>query len=76
MTIARRSSLIISIHVPREGDDTPTFIASGSDFLFQSTSPVRGTTARIGEQPVYDVISIHVPREGDDYPVLRLVAGG
>ena len=34
--------------------------------LFQSTSPVRGTTPNPGEQGVEKIISIHVPREGDD----------
>ena len=56
----------ISIHVPREGDDSPGGAAPARSRLFQSTSPVRGTTLNIsfaGDRPE---ISIHVPREGDD----------
>ena len=34
--------------------------------VFQSTSPVRGTTAQRLCIPLRTVISIHVPREGDD----------
>ena len=34
----------ISIHVPREGDDSDTLSTSGFSSIFQSTSPVRGTT--------------------------------
>ena len=57
----------ISIHVPREGDD---FFWGGQDmeiFLFQSTSPVRGTTTCSAMECWCSVISIHVPREGDDW---------
>ena len=36
------------------------------DVIFQSTSPVRGTTARLIDGVVVNLISIHVPREGDD----------
>ena len=35
--------------------------------VFQSTLPVWGATARIGEQPVYNYISIHAPRVGSDH---------
>ena len=34
--------------------------------LFQSTSPVRGTTRTFSYVARYVLISIHVPREGDD----------
>ena len=34
--------------------------------LFQSTSPVRGTTSNCSLFTNRTVISIHVPREGDD----------
>ena len=57
---------IISIHVPREGDDA---ISTDSPFMacrFQSTSPVRGTTGALLELEKRINISIHVPREGDD----------
>ena len=43
--------------------------------LFQSTSPVRGTTPILKDGDITLVISIHVPREGDDF-VVRMVAGG
>ena len=62
----RHSPLHISIHVPREGDDSHFSAHSGQTKTFQSTSPARGTTSgvcRIGNSLV---ISIHVPREGDD----------
>ena len=35
---------MISIHVPREGDDLSRLAAGDASVLFQSTSPVRGTT--------------------------------
>ena len=38
-------NLDISIHVPREGDDLWLYQAWGHRKIFQSTSPVRGTTA-------------------------------
>ena len=38
--------LYISIHVPREGDDASRTLTAVCNILFQSTSPVRGTTAR------------------------------
>ena len=56
----------ISIHVPREGDDTGCRDSHGGAFLFQSTSPVRGTTDRMLLEFETPRISIHVPREGDD----------
>ena len=37
---------LISIHVPREGDDTCTGRNGAAPGSFQSTSPVRGTTRR------------------------------
>ena len=39
------AAFVISIHVPREGDDLRVLASSLSWTLFQSTSPVRGTTA-------------------------------
>ena len=38
--------------------------------VFQSTSPVRGTTTPVLAQGQDFQISIHVPREGDDFFVL------
>ena len=37
---------------------------------FQSTSPVRGTTAGLQEVDQEIKISIHVPREGDDHAMI------
>ena len=61
----------ISIHVPREGDDSWRTSPGHSPTTFQSTSPVRGTTLKIYDTPKELTISIHVPREGDDYFFLR-----
>ena len=58
---------LISIHVPREGDDGPAVCNQHpNQGEFQSTSPVRGTTSRLPYWAHNDTISIHVPREGDD----------
>ena len=43
--------------------------------LFQSTSPVRGTTGVSLEAGPELLISIHVPREGDDH-ICRLFVHG
>ena len=59
----------ISIHVPREGDDYRTFSYVARYVLFQSTSPVRGTTEALARGGSRYEISIHVPREGDDRPL-------
>ena len=56
----------ISIHVPREGDDISIFKDGRIQKVFQSTSPVRGTTPHIEQAGRNRAISIHVPREGDD----------
>ena len=58
---------LISIHVPREGDDSLELYAYIDGQLFQSTSPVRGTTAAASGLGQAHTISIHVPREGDDH---------
>ena len=57
---------LISIHVPREGHDLDGIICKFRRFLFQSTCPARGTTARDYANRLYGMISIHVPREGHD----------
>ena len=57
----------ISIHVPREGDDSALRCEAFSGVLFQSTSPVRGTTEMAKDLRQKAKISIHVPREGDDW---------
>ena len=36
-------------------------------FIFQSTSPVRGTTLGLHNVELDVLISIHVPRAGDDH---------
>ena len=38
---------VISIHVPREGDDQAAQSGQGEIVKFQSTSPVRGTTLSV-----------------------------
>ena len=57
---------LISIHVPREGDDRPSRSRKTRSLRFQSTSPVRGTTWGAVIYFTLPPISIHVPREGDD----------
>ena len=64
--------LEISIHVPREGDDTRRRMTGWPCWRFQSTSPVRGTTTVIAAAKQRYAISIHVPREGDDPPRIWL----
>ena len=56
----------ISIHVPREGDDSAGRCVGAPVALFLSTSPARGTTTAAGLCTNPTTISIHVPREGDD----------
>ena len=56
----------ISIHVPRAGDDSAGFSGSSCAPVFQSTSPVRGTTTAVLNFVIPRGISIHVPRAGDD----------
>ena len=41
------SHKVISIHVPREGDDFHTYLTQTGKVVFQSTSPVRGTTPQL-----------------------------
>ena len=57
---------MISIHVPREGNDLQDGQQATEAVLFQSTSPARGTTTNnVLIYSRFD-ISIHVPREGND----------
>ena len=44
-----RAALVctISIHAPREGGDLPTFRHPDNSFIFQSTPPARGATAKM-----------------------------
>ena len=62
----RFSSVSISIHVPRAGDDAVIIIFVIKALIFQSTSPVRGTTSIVSFTFLQVCISIHVPRAGDD----------
>ena len=45
------------------------------NLAFQSTSPVRGTTANSISITLCSLISIHVPREGDDGNVYKYKVG-
>ena len=45
---------------------TPQSKAQSLEAIFQSTSPVRGTTLFVGACRKSFIISIHVPRAGDD----------
>ena len=56
----------ISIHVPHEGDDSPSTVMVAVPLVFLSTSPARGTTEDCEAVGIVTIISIHVPREGDD----------
>ena len=58
--------LLISIHVPREGDDRRAQGREAAPGRFLSTSPARGTTGGGMKFELLGTISIHVPREGDD----------
>ena len=55
---------IISIHVPREGDDLVLDGWKPTLELFQSTSPVRGTTSRRAFLPVASVFQSTSPVRG------------
>ena len=57
----------ISIHVPLAGDDDgQTVLSPELGELFQSTSPLRGTTIAAVVVLRHVDISIHVPLAGDD----------
>ena len=65
----RAWSFVISIHVPLAGDDDDNSTMSISNYIFLSTSPLRGTTGK-SDNGKTDAgkISIHVPLAGDDLP--------
>ena len=65
MTV-RRLTPLISIHIPRVGDDVIGITTAGDGGRFQSTSPVWGMTQNETVQTQHDRISIHIPRVGDD----------
>ena len=58
--------IIISIHIPRAGDDVAQSYDKSDKSTFQSTSPVRGMTAIQTQIASCCCISIHIPRAGDD----------
>ena len=57
---------MISIHIPRVGDDDRAVDDADIRQQFQSTSPVWGMTHGEGHAHVPEQISIHIPRVGDD----------
>ena len=57
---------MISIHIPRVGDDLSLGLDCLTFLRFQSTSPVWGMTCERGALRRRDQISIHIPRVGDD----------
>ena len=60
-----RDNLTISIHVPRMGDDLRIREVTMQYTIFQSTSPVRGTTAgRIGTAQIQMVFQSTSPVRG------------
>ncbi len=60
------SRIIISIHVPRVGDDHRAGYQPAVQPIFLSTSPAWGTTEPYFFHGISHGISIHVPRVGDD----------
>ena len=56
----------ISIHTPHAGSDVETVADSLSDYLFQSTLPMRGATFAAAEETNAKFISIHTPHAGSD----------
>ena len=58
--------IMISIHAPRVGRDTPSSFARAVQWLFQSTRPVWGATLIDLIFASYRAISIHAPRVGRD----------
>ena len=60
-------TLIISIHIPRVGDDAQMLGLDTTQYQFQSTSPVWGMTTVSATSILSRAISIHIPRVGDDW---------
>ena len=58
------SGVSISIHVPRTGDDHMPIGLPLSDYLFQSTSPARGTTKNIQESRLKMIFQSTSPAQG------------
>ena len=68
-TVTRWLDRDISIHAPRVGRDFTQSYHGYSIRLFQSTRPVWGATAGIGDSVrALSYISIHAPRVGRDLP--------
>ena len=64
-------ALIISIHAPRGGSDSPSTCLSIGKSSFQSTLPAGGATRITSPSSVTPIenISIHAPRGGSDQTV-------
>ena len=65
--LADMHGILISIHVPREGDDNCDFTRSVDLFLISIHVPREGDDLKLLRQALLSGISIHVPREGDDH---------
>ena len=65
LTNAGKKGIVISIHVPREGDDRDH---SKTELINRISIhvPREGDDGDQNNPQVYHAISIHVPREGDD----------
>ena len=60
------SWVLISIHAPRGGSDKTLYLPQATPWVFQSTLPVGGATARYRPALPVPMISIHAPRGGSD----------
>ena len=60
------TNVVISIHIPRVGDDMLIYSPYPNHHGFQSTSPVWGMTDAFPMLHFHKGISIHIPRVGDD----------
>ena len=58
---------VISIHVPREGDDPIVLSGSTGASYFNPRPPRGGRLPQVTSPATTGWISIHVPREGDDW---------
>ena len=68
-------AIIISIHVPRVGDDRSYVHISTLDHNFYPRPPCGGRLPRFHHKHLGFLISIHVPRVGDDTSPVRPKAG-
>ena len=67
---------VISIHVPREGDDSCRGLVVPGMTSFQSTSPVRGTTVeerkRCGKESFQSTSPVRGTTRGDKVPAVHV----